>query len=103
MTCSPGFPKVYFLLSSDPCQSNPCPMEVLCQPESDIDFTCLRNCDSTNLTHGEIKGDQICLDGEMKNPCEVEGKTLVHADKIIMEDDIERICDDGTMKPMNCE
>ena len=94
-------------------------MKALCKPESAIDFTCvcetgfslavngtkcLRNCDSSHLIHGEIKGNQICLDGEMKNNnCKVEGQTLTNGEKISMIDGTERFCDHGTMKPKICE
>ena len=68
-------------------------MEALCQPESDTNFTCV--CQTGfSLVENETK----CL-----RNCEVEGETLIHAENRTMEDNIERICDDGTMKPMKCE
>ena len=61
------------------------------------------------LSHGESIGLHIkCNNGEIEhkyNPCITEESSIPipHGKKVRMLDDIARQCDNGTMKPPECE
>ena len=104
-----------FVGCMNPCDENPCEKKInsICQALNSHQYRCVcqdnlsqdkygncgRNCNE-NWLHGETNGQEECVDGQTQSFC---SNNRNQGRQIIMGDSIERICDNGTMKPLNCE
>ena len=95
-----------FLFSSADCKLNKAPLCQLKSQEINPNYPCYYK--HKLYRHGErVKSVGKCVDGSILFDCIVKLESNVtkiqHGDITIMEDKVERQCDDGVMKPLKCK
>ena len=108
---------------SDPCSSEPCPVNSYCNSISSKEFVCIckdgfspskkgsklggcfLNCNHSGEIwfHGEKQGPKECIDGRIETECSVNNKIVKHGKSILMDDLKERLCENGVMKLEKCK